>query len=110
MRTLAFMREFHACQHRRLKEEVAAERERADRAGEAAAAPAEAQHKREDTAAKKNPVLVYVEKLAASDESAWKDFLDGMGTGPDIPKLFRHAGKVGSLWDTDTSLHALSAY
>ncbi|EIE22924.1 hypothetical protein COCSUDRAFT_64043 [Coccomyxa subellipsoidea C-169] len=43
---------------------------------------------------KRNPVLVYVEKLAAADESAWKDFLEGMGTGADIPKLFRHAGKV----------------
>ncbi|CAL8464737.1 g4272 [Coccomyxa elongata] len=78
----------------RLREEVAQERERADRAAEAAATPAEAQHRREDTAQKRNPVLVYVEKLASSDEMAWTDFLDGMGTGPDIPKLFRHAGKL----------------
>ncbi len=90
------MRAFHSCQHRRLREELALETERADRAAKASAAPAEALHRREDTAQKRNPVLVYVEKLAASDESAWKDFLDGMGTGTDIPKLFRHAGKVTS--------------
>lgn len=90
------MNELHPCQHRRLRQEVAQERERADRATEAATRPMEAQHRREDTAQKRNPVLVYVEKLAASDESAWKDFLDGMGTGLDIPKLFRHAGKVSS--------------
>lgn len=37
---------------------------------------------------------MYVEKLAAADESAWKDTLEPMGNTSDIPKLFRHAGKV----------------
>lgn len=37
---------------------------------------------------------VYVERLAAADESAWKDHLESMGNGPDIPKLFRTPGKV----------------
>ena len=43
---------------------------------------------------RRNPILVYAEKLAASDESAWKDNLECMGNTPDIPRLFRHAGKV----------------
>ena len=37
---------------------------------------------------------MYTEKLAAADESAWKDSLECMGNTPDIPKLFRHSGKV----------------
>ena len=46
---------------------------------------------------RRNPILVYVEKLEAADESAWQDNLEGMGNTPDIPKLFRHAGKVPPL-------------
>ena len=45
---------------------------------------------------RRNPILVYVEKLAAADESAWQENLEGMGNTPDIPKLFRHAGKVSA--------------
>ncbi len=48
----------------------------------------------QDAVRRRNPILVYVEKLAAADESAWQDNLEGMGNTPDIPKLFRHAGKV----------------
>ena len=48
----------------------------------------------QDAARRRNPILVYVEKLAAADESAWQDNLEAMGNTPDIPKLFRHAGKV----------------
>ena len=39
-------------------------------------------------------VLVYIEKLAAADESEWKDNLEPMGAGPDIPRMFRTAAKV----------------
>jgi len=49
-----------------------------------------------DAVARRNPILVYVEKLAAADESASKDNMEGMGNTIDIPKLFRHAGKVHS--------------
>lgn len=56
----------------------------------------ESHQRREETLQKRNPVLVYVEKLAATDENAWKDFLEPMGTGADIPKLFRHASKVST--------------
>ncbi len=86
------------CHGRRLREEVAIEKERADRASDGSRAPVETQQRRDETTQKRNPVLVYVEKLAAADESAWKDFLEGMGTGADIPKLFRHAGKVHILF------------
>lgn len=48
----------------------------------------------QDAVRRRNPILVYVEKLAAADESAWQDNLETMGNTPDIPKLFRHAGKV----------------
>lgn len=84
--------------NRRLKEEVAVEKELAEKALSIMAIPIEAVARREDAAQKRNPVLVYVEKLAAADESAWKDFLEGMGTGPDVPKLFRHAGKVRAIY------------
>ena len=47
------------------------------------------------TEAKRNPVLLYTEKLSGVDEGAWKDQLDSMGNGPDIPRLFRTPGKVG---------------
>jgi hypothetical protein len=43
---------------------------------------------------KKNPVRAYVDRLAAADENVWKDHLESMGNGPDIPKLFRSPGKV----------------
>ena len=45
-------------------------------------------------AQERNLVLVYVDKLAATDESAWKDFLPTMGAGTDVPRLFRTPGKV----------------
>lgn len=38
---------------------------------------------------------MYVEKLAAADESEWKDNLDPMGNGTDIPRMFRTGAKVG---------------
>lgn len=46
---------------------------------------------------KRNPVLVYIERLAAADDSAWKDQLEPMGISPDIPKLFRTNAKAGTL-------------
>ena len=42
----------------------------------------------------RNPVLVYVEKLAAVDESTLRDFLPPMGAGQDTSRLFRTPGKV----------------
>lgn len=55
------------------------------------------QRESQDAARKRNPILVYTEKLAAADESAWRDTLECMGNTPDIPKLFRHSGKVQPL-------------
>lgn len=44
---------------------------------------------------KPNPLEAYLTMLAeAPGEDAWKDGLLGMGTGPDIPKLFRCSGRV----------------
>ena len=43
---------------------------------------------------KKNPIQEYLELLAAHGEESWKESLIGMGHGPDVPKVFRHAGKV----------------
>lgn len=49
-----------------------------------------------EAAHKRHPVAVYVERLTAADEGDWKDFLEPMGAGPDIPKLFRTPAKVGA--------------
>ncbi len=57
----------------------------------------EDKRKSREAVLRRNPILVYAEKLAASDESAWKDNLECMGNTPDIPRLFRHAGKVQCL-------------
>ncbi len=32
--------------------------------------------------------------LAAGEDGQWKDFLPPMGSGPDIPKLFKSASKA----------------
>ena len=42
----------------------------------------------------RNPVLAYVERLAAAEEGTLKDFLPPMGAGQDTPRLFRTPGKV----------------
>ena len=43
---------------------------------------------------KKNAIQSYLDLLASKGEEAWKDQLIGMGLSPDVPKIFRHAGKV----------------
>lgn len=42
----------------------------------------------------KNAIQRYLDLLSAQGEEAWKEQLIGMGQAPDVPKLFRHAGKV----------------
>lgn len=42
----------------------------------------------------KNAVERYLDLLASQGEEVWKDQLIGMGQGPDVPKIFRHAGKI----------------
>jgi len=36
----------------------------------------------------------YVEMLAAGEDGQWKEMLPPMGSGPDIPKLFKSASKA----------------
>lgn len=62
----------------------------------AAAAAESARRRREEEAAleKKNPIQEYIELLNSQGEEAWKDAMIGMGMGPDVPKLFRYAGKI----------------
>lgn len=47
----------------------------------------------------------YAEMLAAGEDGQWKDFLPPMGSGPDIPKLFKSASKA-RLW----SCHSAYAF
>ena len=50
-----------------------------------------ARRRREEEAQleRKNPLQQFVELLSTQDEAAWKDFLIGMGQGPDVPRLFK---------------------
>jgi hypothetical protein len=82
---------------RKLREEV--ETYRAAAAAEQAAEARREENKKvrhaEAEEEKPNPVEAYLDMLAAAPgEDAWKDGLLGMGTGSDIPKLFRCTGKV----------------
>eukprot|EP00887_Chlorella_sp_A99_P004632 scaffold4.g4632.t1 len=57
----------------------------------------EAARKRRDEEAvleRRNPLQQYIDLLSSQQEAAWKEFLIGMGQGADVPKLFRHAGKI----------------
>ncbi|KAI7835772.1 hypothetical protein COHA_010350 [Chlorella ohadii] len=42
----------------------------------------------------KSPLQQYVELLGSQDESAWKEWLIGMGQASNVPKLFRHSGRI----------------
>jgi hypothetical protein len=55
-----------------------------------------ARRRRDDEAQleRKNPLQQYLDLLTGQGEAAWKEFLIGMGQGPEVPRLFRHAGKV----------------
>ncbi|KAI3438406.1 hypothetical protein D9Q98_000838 [Chlorella vulgaris] len=55
-----------------------------------------ARRRRDEEAAaeRKNPLQQYVELLGSQDEAAWKEWLIGMGQGADVPKLFKHSGKI----------------
>ena len=43
---------------------------------------------------KKNAVGEWLELLASQDDAAWKENLIGMGSAPNVPKLFHNNGKV----------------
>ena len=43
---------------------------------------------------KKNAVSEWLELLASQDDSAWKENLIGMGSAPNVSKLFHNNGKV----------------
>jgi hypothetical protein len=43
---------------------------------------------------RKSVVQQYVDMLSGQDEGTWREMLIGMGAGTDVPKVFRHAGKV----------------
>ncbi len=45
-------------------------------------------------AEKKNAVGEWLELLASQDDAAWKENLIGMGSAPNVPKLFHNNGKV----------------
>ena len=47
-------------------------------------------------AEKKNAVGEWLELLASQDDAAWKENLIGMGSAPNVPKLFHNNGKVTS--------------
>ncbi|KAL4444954.1 hypothetical protein ABPG77_004004 [Micractinium sp. CCAP 211/92] len=55
-----------------------------------------ARRRREEEAQleRKNPLQQYVELLGSQDEAAWKDSLIGMGQSAEVPKLFKHSGKL----------------
>eukprot|EP00884_Botryococcus_braunii_P012883 jgi/Botrbrau1/21596/Bobra.43_1s0006.1 len=84
-------------ENRKLREEVEAFKAAALEEENAEARRQENKKAREVEAVeeKPSPVEVYLAMLAdAPGEDAWKDGLLGMGTGPDVPKLFRCSGKV----------------
>ena len=60
----------------------------------------EAKRRREDEARleKRSPIAEYCDMLTAQGEGQFKDSLVGMGAGNDVPRLFRHNGRV-SFWD-----------
>lgn len=45
-------------------------------------------------AEKKGVIQTYLDMIAEKGEDSWKDQLIGMGTGIEVPKLFRFGGKV----------------
>lgn len=55
-----------------------------------------AKRRREEEAMleKKNAVQQYLDLLSSQGEDAWKEHLIGMGQGGEVPKLFRHVGKI----------------
>ena len=55
-----------------------------------------ARRRREEEAQleKKNAVQQYLDLLTSQGEDAWKEQLIGMGQGQEVPKLFRHSGKI----------------
>ena len=55
-----------------------------------------ARRRREEEAEleKKNAIQSYLDLLSSQGEEGWKDQLIGMGLGNDVPKLFRHVGKI----------------
>lgn len=58
----------------------------------------EARRRREDEARieRRSPVADYCDMLTTQGEGQFKDSLVGMGTGNDVPKLFRRNGRVCS--------------
>ncbi len=56
----------------------------------------EAKRRREDEARleKRSPIAEYCDMLTAQGEGQFKDSLVAMGAGNDVPRLFRHNGRV----------------
>lgn len=81
-----------------MREELQAFRSAATMQAEMEARAAANRQLREEEAKfeKPNPLDVYLELLAASDEASVRDGLMGMGTAPDVPKLFRCTGKASA--------------
>jgi hypothetical protein len=72
-----------------LETELASHRE-AERKREAA------RKRREEEAQleKKNAIQQYLDLLSSQGEETWKEQLIGMGQATDVPKIFRHSGKI----------------
>lgn len=51
-------------------------------------------HQEEMESERKNAIQKYLSMLADKGEETWKDQLIGMGTGPDVPKLYKFGGKI----------------
>ncbi len=43
---------------------------------------------------KKNAIQQYLDLLSSQGEETWKEQLIGMGQATDVPKIFRHSGKI----------------
>lgn len=82
--------------HRRLLEEVGSYRAAAAAQAELAARAElnRAMREEESRAEKPSPLEAYLELLAASEEADVREGLVGMGSAPDVPKLFRCNGRV----------------
>ena len=66
----------------------------------------EAKRRREDEARieRRSPIAEFCDMLTLQGEGQFKDSLIGMGMGNDVPKLFRHNGRVRILLFTPFNL------
>ena len=86
---------------RKLRSEVRGFVEAAARQAEAEARAERNRQLREEESKfeKPNPLELYLEMLAATDEATVaKEGFTAMGSSSDVPKLFKCNGKVGPIW------------